>query len=124
MVAINQNNLADMASRLIKSNGRDLTVRTIAEGTFDFTTNTISSNTASDETVKGVITDFKKFQIDDQNIKADDKMALFAAKDVTGTIDQDTVIIDSDDSTNYHVINVDQLKPGTVNMIYKVQIRK
>ena len=113
-----------MASRLIKSNGRDLTVRTIAEGTFDFTTNTISSNTASDETVKGVITDFKKFQIDDQNIKADDKMALFAAKDVTGTIDQDTVIIDSDDSTNYHVINVDQLKPGTVNMIYKVQIRK
>lgn len=113
--------LASNTTKTIRKNGRPLTVTYTASREYDPTTNEISSGTGSSKDTYGVVTEFKRSQIDGQNIKRGDKQVLIAAEGLDD-ITQDSQIILDDGYWN--VVDVQTVQPAEIAILHKVQIRK
>jgi len=114
--------LSDTALSLIDDNGRDLVLRNTSGGVYDTLTNSITGATVVDENVRGVMSGYSKMQVDNKNIKVGDKLFILPARGISGEVNQDTVIIDGSDE--WYAIKVDEIRPGDVVIMYKVQVRK
>jgi len=121
-MAIDQTAMAATALRLITDNGKSFTLRNKSEGSYDPATNAITGSSNTDETIYGIMTSYKKFQIDDQNIKIGDKKLLVAASGITGNVDQDSIIIEGSDQ--WSVVHVEEISPGSTVIIYQLQVRR
>lgn len=112
------------ATRLLSENGR--TVQIIAAGT--------ATGPAYDPTpgadiiteVTAVVTGFSTIEIDGTIIRALDKKMLIDADDIQEAIDAGGPIEAQkikDGDITYSIVNVDQIKPGPVDIMHKVQCR-
>ena len=111
----NYASLAATAERLIRENGREMTLRSeTASG--DAWNPTLS---VSDSTVVGVVTKFSAFEVANGLVEAQDKKILFAA---TVPLTNAKRIIDG--GVEYSIINVETVKPGYTAVLYKAQVRK
>jgi hypothetical protein len=119
---VNYASLSNTALRLVTENGRSMTLRNKSEGTYNPNTNTITGSSATDESVIGVVRDYSKVQIDNQNIKVGDKIVMLAAQGIAGNVDQDSIIIDGPDE--WYVISVEEIKPGDTILLYTLQVRR
>lgn len=107
--------LQSTATRLISKFGRDFTLRTLIKSGPSY--NPVIVN--SDQTIKGVFTKFKAGEVDGTLIQSSDKMVIVDSA-VIPSVDQRI----ADGSSEYSIVNVDEIKPGEVGMIYKVQARR
>lgn len=107
--------LASTAERLIKENGRDVTIRSTTAGTYDPDTG-VSGGSVTDNIVSAVFFDVDERQINDNIIQRGDRVMLTAAP--VGLEDE---VIDGD---SYQVINVENIKPGSVGVMYRVVLRR
>lgn len=115
MTDFNYSGLQSTATRLISKFGRDFTLRTLQKSGPSY--NPVIVN--SDVTVKGVFTKFKAGEIDGTLIQSSDKMVIIDSS-VIPDVEQRIV----DGSNEYSIVDVDEIKPGEIGMIYKVQARR
>jgi hypothetical protein len=112
-MAIDYNKALANARRLIRENGRDVTVRTFTASGDEWN----PVQVPSDVVVKAVQTQFKAEEIDGTLIQASDKLYLVAGG---ADISLAKRLIDGAD---YEVVRVETVKPGPVVVLYKVQVR-
>ena len=75
------NALKKAASKTLSKLGGDVTIRRVSTGTYNTTTGTISETT-SDTTIKGVLNNVTRSQINDL-IESQDKVLTISANDLT-----------------------------------------
>mgnify|MGYP003119731977 FL=1 len=75
------NALKKAASRTLSKLGGDVTIRQVTAGTYNTTTGAITEST-SDTTVKGALSDVQRSEVNDL-IESQDKKLIIAAKDIT-----------------------------------------
>ncbi len=106
--------MAQLAIDMIGDFGRSMTLREYAESGDPYD----PVRTPSDTSIIGVVTNFKAMDIDGTLIQKGDKQIFVDAENVP-TIAMDVV----DNSTVYHIISVDEVKPGDTKILYKIQAR-
>jgi len=107
---------------LIDKFGRNVTFTYITPGTYTASTNAITGDSETTQTVKMAITDFRRDEIDGKKVKRGDKEALLAPDSLTReprTGDKVT-----DDGKDYRVMDIDDVKPGDTVLLYKLQLRR
>lgn len=112
-MAIDYNKALANARRLIRENGRDVTIRTFTASGDEWN----PVQVPSDVVIRAVQTRFNEEEIDGKLIQASDKLYLIA-----GIVDVSLAqrLIDGAD---YEVVRVETVKPGPVVVLYKVQVR-
>jgi len=120
-MSFNYAGLAKTALKQIAKFGRSVTLRTVAAGTFDTSTGTVSGASNSDVVVKALVTGYKDKQIDGQIIRHGDKMVMIAGSAVTTPPVSNDIVVDGGD---YKIVNIETIQPGDTVLIYKLQVRK
>lgn len=129
-MALNYENLANTAERLIEENGRDLTLikgsETVADPTKPWREDLVAGETRF--TIKGVIVRYDNEDIDGTLIKRGDRQALVAHNSVE---DESTgsVIIEKfdrvlDGGVDWKIIEVTSWEPGDTRIFYDMQLRQ
>ena len=109
--------LAATADKQIKDKGRDVTLRSVDEGSYDPQADSFTGQSNTDTIIKAVITNFQKDEVDGQLVLQGDKRALMTTLPAIN----DKII---DGSTHYRVVSVEDIDPGTQAVLYKVQLRR
>lgn len=109
--------MAQTAQEMINEFGRDIT-RHRPGGSYDPGTD-INTDSGIDFSVKAVFTEFKQSEIDGTIIVRGDKKALISS--VTAPVMNDLLI---DGAEQYRIVNVETIKPGDTEILYKAQVRK
>ncbi len=113
-------NLAAVALRQIEDKGRDITLTSVDLGIYDPDNDTLSGDVSTSVTIKAVFREYTLKEKEATIIHENDREVLIAASGITRPSIDDIVI---DDET-LKVINVKEIKPGDVALIYKLQVRK
>lgn len=107
--------MAQLASDMVTEYGRSMLLRSyIVTGT-DYE----PIKTAIDTAITGVFTTFNTSDIDGTLIKSEDKICIVDANIVP---DKSNSIVDS--GFVYEIINVMEIKPAEVGILYKLHVRK
>lgn len=116
---MSQTTLAATAQRLIAKNGRSVTLRKESRTPKDQAKPWRGTDcNDTDITVTAVIVDYTEADIDGERIKRGDRRALVST---TTDIRQWDLMIDGDE--HYRIQNVEQIKPGSVDILWKLQLR-
>lgn len=107
--------LATTAQKLIRANGRNVTLRSFASAGDPWN----PTQTTTDMTVKAVFSRYSSFETDGELIRADDVKVLIEAA-AAPSLSQRII----DGSVDYSIVNVRTVKPGDVAMLYIAQARK
>ena len=113
--------LEDTAVKLIAKFGR--TASLLRRAAVPDDTNAPWDATASEgvsESITAVFVGFKDDQIDGQTIQSGDQMALIAAKATTGLGTEDSIV---DGGRTWRIIAAELIKPGSVEYLWKCQVR-
>jgi putative alpha-1,2-mannosidase len=121
-MAINYNQLALTAEKLIQDNGKTLTLSQKSGGTFTPSTNSFSGETTTNNTIYGVFEQVDRNRIDGQNVKKEDKIILATTETASVTIQERDTIIDGSD--NWQIVNVEEVKPADKVIYYRLQVRR
>lgn len=113
-------NISKTALAQIADKGRTIGILYKTEGTYDADTDSVSGNSAETVVVKAVVTNFNRRDVADGLVEAGDLQVLIAASGIAKPRTND-IVIDGDEFT---VINVTEIKPGSVAILYKLQVRK
>ena len=119
---VNYANIAQNALTTIQANGTAYTLRNVSGETYDPATNAVTGGSTEDETVYGILTNYKQHQIDGQNVKRDDKMLLLAAQGITGEVTTASKIIQNSDTWN--IVYGETINPGGTVLLYRLQVRR
>lgn len=114
-MAVDYTSLASTASRLIIENGRTVKLRAMVPSGPAWN----PSFTASDTDVKAVFTRYSTREIDGLVIQATDIKVLLSSSVVP-----DATMRLVDGSIDYSIVDVVEIKPGPVSVLYIVQARK
>lgn len=112
-MGVNYSALEKTARRLIKENGRSMVIRTLVKS--GPAHNPVI--TPSDESIIGVMTEFKNHERDDSVQRGDKKVIVASGFEINTTMRL------VDDSLEYSIIDVLTIKPGTKVIIYILQAR-
>lgn len=121
-MAVNYARISSVADKLIKNNGRDITLtkkdRTAADPAKPWRG---GGTTTTSITVKGIVLNDREFDADDTLIRRGNRVALISAKsaasnDIT-TFDQMV-----DGTSTIKIVNVTELKPGPVSILYMLEL--
>jgi hypothetical protein len=99
--------------------GKPITLKKINATSYNPVTGVYDDDSFTSDSGYGLQTNYNNKDIDGTNIKIGDKELL--AVEIAEPSSNDKIVIDS---VEYDVINVSEVKPGTVNMFYRIQIRK
>lgn len=115
-------NLANIASTLISSFGRDIQLLKESRTVSDATKPWRGTNDAGDVTVnvKGAIVAFDDSEVDGDLILRTDLAGWIPAVSGQDITEFDFVV---DESTRYKIIDVMTLRPGSVTVAYRLQLR-
>ena len=114
--------LAETAINQIADKGRAVTLVYKTQGTYVPASDTITGQSSTTQTVKMLITNYNKREVNETLIKSGDLLGILANDSLTRapkTSDQVT-----DGGETYSVVNVEYIKPGPTVLIYKLQLRK
>ena len=113
------NPLRKVASKVVSKFGGDVTVRIVTGGSYNTTTGTITES-ESDSTVKGVLSDVSLREVNEL-IQAGDKRLLIAAAAVsTAPETKDRVVISS---VVHQVIQVNITEQANTAIVYELILR-
>ena len=113
------NPLRKVASKVVSKFGGDVTVRIVTGGSYNTTTGTITES-ESDSTVKGVLSDISLKEVNEL-IQAGDKRLLIAAAAVsTAPETKDRVVISS---VVHQVIQVNITEQANTAIVYELILR-
>jgi hypothetical protein len=111
--------LRKVASKVVSKFGGDITVRIVTGGSYNTTTGTITES-ESDSTVKGVLSDISLKEVNEL-IQAGDKRLLIAAAAVgTAPETKDRVVISS---VVHQVIQVNITEQANTAIVYELILR-
>lgn len=115
--------LAASSIAQIADKGRTVSLVYKTQGTYNPATGTFSGQTSTTQSVKMLITNFNKTEIDETLIKSGDRLGLLAPQtDLTRapkTADKVT-----DNSETFTIVGIEEIKPGDTVLLYKLQLRK
>lgn len=114
-------NIANIANSEITNKGRSITYRSFAGGVYTPSTDSFS-NASTDTTIFGVFTDYSQNEVNDTLIMAGDKLVIVSALDFTTPPKLNDFVIDGSDY--YKVLSIETVKPASIAIIYKLQVRK
>jgi len=122
-VATNYLNERASAKKDIYEEGAPITVRESKTSYNAFTGE--ASNTDIDYSTYGIFTQYKRQEIDNQLIKRNDFKLIIPVEDTfdIDSIDLSKLSIIYENET-WHVIDIKSLRPGGINIIHSLQIRK
>jgi hypothetical protein len=117
------NALAATAQRLIGKFGRGVTFVKMQPGTYNPSTNAISSASSIPYTVKGVRLDYEQDDIDGEVIKLNDLRIFLEAKGLGN------IVPDTDDRVQFGteqwtVVRAKPIIPADIPVYYELQLRK
>lgn len=108
------------ASKLIKTYGKTIVIKTFTASVYDETTGE-STNTVTSSTVKGAITSPTKEDLSDGSVQSGDIIILLAAKDTRKVPKPtDTAVVDG---ATYRILHVETQYSGELPATYKVFAR-
>ena len=111
--------LRKASSKALKAVGGDVTIRTITTGTYRTSTGTVSE-AVSDATVKGLVEDVNKKEVNSL-IQADDRRLTIAASSVdSAPTTADRVVISS---VVYQIISVKIVEQANTAITYELILR-
>lgn len=111
-----------MAIAEVSDKGRSVTLTYTTQGTYDPGDDTFTGQTTTTQTVKAVILNFRRAEIDGTLIKNGDRRALVAPDNLTRAPKTGDTITDG--SEVFSIQNVEEVKPGDTVLLYKLQLRK
>lgn len=115
------NEIAQDALTSIQEAGRSFSI-TRSTGTFNPATNVITGPAPITYNIPGVMTSFANRDIDGEVIRLQDRKILLAAAGlpiVPNTSDKVT-----DGSDVWNIINVEEIRPASIPILYKIHVRK
>lgn len=112
--------LRSVASRLMAKFGGEVTYRSVTAGAYNTTTGA-STETTADTTVRGVLEDVRRSEVNDL-VQQGDKRLIIAALDLNGTTPTtaDRVIINS---RNLQIIEVRTIEQDNTAITYELILR-
>ena len=111
----------DNATKVIKSDGIQMSLNRVIVGDFDAVSGSTSNRTETYLSY-GLITDYKRYDIDGTNIKIGDKKIILAAiKDMPEPTSDDLLVIVG---VSWKIINCTPIAPSGIPILYQVQVRK
>ena len=106
----------------IADKGRAVTLVYKTPGSYDPQTDAITGNGTTSQTVKMVILNFKRKDVDGTLIKTGDRMALLANDALTRPPKTNDNVTDGGET--YNIEDVEAVAPGDTVLLYKLQLRK
>lgn len=109
--------------RLLDNFGQNVTVSVWSEGTYNASTG-VATPGSSDKTVRGVVLDFKRQEIDGTEVQLGDKKLIAHTKDTSGvsyTPDAHAKVTVS--GAVHEVVSVMPLTPAGTDVLYTLQLR-
>jgi hypothetical protein len=100
--------------------GKAITLKQINQTSYNPVTGDYDDNTFTSYSGLGLQTDYNNTDIDGTIIKQGDKQLLAIELAVT-PIPNDRIVVDG---VEYNIENVSEVRPGSVLMFYRIQIRK
>lgn len=113
--------MAETALKQIADKGRTITLVTPGNDVYVPGTGFVSSSTKTNK-AKAVFTNYTKQDIDGTLILADDKQCLIAADALDFEPSTGDKIKEA--TTEWTVVRTDVVKPGSVALLYKIQVRR
>ena len=130
-MALDYANFRLLAERLINENGRSFTLIRKDQGNPTDPAMPWRSSTEVSEisfAVVGVFIEFEKDEVDGTIVKRGDKRLLIAAKDIDDQAPANTNVEDYDEITDgtvaYRIINAQVIEPGSLRIMYDLQVRQ
>lgn len=112
---------------LIKKLGQDLTLRTVAEGSYDPSTGTTGASTTTDRVVKMALVDYNTDEIDGSQVRFGDRRALISNYDSDGQLltlpplVNDLIIGEGD---NIAIVRVKKFRVYNEDVAWLAQVRE
>ena len=113
--------LASRAASLLASYGQSMVLARTTKGTHDFSSGTPAAGSVQTWTGSGVELEFGNHAVDGTLIKFGDKRILLSAPSVAQPKEGDTLTFSG---AAWRVQDAKIVKPGTVAVLYDVQVRK
>lgn len=112
----------NVAAPLIQQYGMSITLKVPAAGTYDPVTGMTTGGTAADYAGYGVIEDYTTREIDGTTIQRGDKkvMCFFTDTTIIPLTSHDLSIA----GVQHSIQNVNCLEPGSVAVVYTLQVRR
>lgn len=119
---VDQARLAQVAKRLIESNGRSVEFR-VKPGTLKDAAQPWLGKAAAGSTssVICVFVDYRASEIDGSIVQREDRRLLVAGESIAFVPSTDYEVIDG--AVVWQVVNVQQVQPGSVEIMYDLQVR-
>jgi len=114
--------IAATALNQIADKGRTVVLVFKTQGAYDPTTDAAPVNSSSSQSVKMLLTNYNKRDVDGTLIKSGDKLGLLAPSGLTRAPKTDDKVTDGGES--FTVKNVETIQPGDTVLLYKLQLRK
>lgn len=111
--------MAATASRLLKKFGMEITIKRKTGDSINPVTGAVVAGTTTSYTPQGLVQRYRDDQIDGTRILSSDRLVI-----VDNTIEPlttDEIVLSSQDWT---IIDVEEVKPTTVGIVYFIQARK
>lgn len=123
-MSFNYSKTANTADKLLKRFGKSWTIKSITPGVYDPNTNT-STPVEVDATANAVLLDYSNngmTNAENSMILVGDKKMLVAAKGLPFVIKANDICVSG--SEQWRVVNVQELKPADVTVIFELQVRQ
>lgn len=119
-MAFDYSPLAAVAVSLVDKFGQDATVRRITGEAYDPVTGVLTGGTTTNTTVRAVIVGIAKDYAEQLggSVQSGDMMALVASY---APLASDSLILGAD---TWAILDVQEVKPGPVGLLYKAHIRR
>lgn len=114
-------NIAETAVAQINDKGRDVQLVYHTEGTLNIDTDIISGDSDLTVTVRALITNFNRRDIAGGLVEVGDMRVVIAASGIAKPKTNDIIV---DNGINFIIINVTEIKPGQVAILYNLEVRK
>lgn len=120
-MVFNYAKMAAVAIAQIADKGRAATLTYKTQGTYSPASDSFAGQSETTQTVKMVITDINKREVDETLIKTGDRIGLLAPDNLSAVPKVADEVID--DNGVYTIKRIEQIKPGNTILLYKLLLR-
>lgn len=119
-MSFDYSSIAATALAQIANKGRAVNILYKTAGTYDPTADIVSGASIESVEVKALVTNFNRRDVAAGLVEAGDMQVMIAAYGVVKPKTGDII----EDVEEFTIINVFEIKPGVVPILYKLQVRK
>lgn len=119
-MSFDYSNIAATALAQIADKGRPVNVLYKTAGTYDPTADSVSGDSIEPVEVMALVTNCNKRDMVGALVEVGDLLVTIAASSIVKPKTNDII----EDGEEFRIVNVTEIKPGLVPIIYKLQVRK